>query len=127
MNKYLWIDVALDAQIATIKDWLSHNYARKLYKISGWNDHNFSIIRFSANQCNKDFSLSARRRALDKLAAAGVIERIKRYEYGRVTYKFPRQVCDVFAQQAIDEYLAEGYSQKNFTPKMPLEHMQVAA
>jgi hypothetical protein len=108
MDKAFWIDAALEAQRAVIDHSMLEHYAGGGKKIARWDDWKYSLCHFHSFQLQRIHS-STCRRAFDRLAKDGIITRIKLST--SVSYRFPRQVCDVFAEQTIVRLLAMGYSQ----------------
>lgn len=108
------IAAALQAQRKVVFSWMLDRYAGGGRKIAEWNDHRYGLCAFGASAvANVQIGLNTDtiRRKLHELCREGCSGLAKDERFGRhAQFKFPREVCDRFAKEAVEYYRAQGYS-----------------
>lgn len=108
-------EIALEAQQAEIRRWMLSNFGGNQKIIEKWDDHRFHISWFFT-PITPTASESTVRKWMRRLADAGVVEVRQWRKGGSICYRFPRQVCDQMADEAIKHWEAVGYSQDERRP-----------
>lgn len=118
MDSQTITELALEAQKREVFRAMLEHYVGGGRKIAKWDDTRFRLVCINSWSINSATTLSTKRRNLDKLAAAGVIDRWKSYKGSAISYRFPRSVCDQLAAEAIAHYTAIGYSPDEIRPEI---------
>ena len=105
--------MALQAQAAQIRSIMLANYGGAMRKIEKWGDFRYHFSFFmSFKTCFGSMSDSNVRRWMVRLVEAGIVEDCPgRRSYGVRRWRFPREVCDKLAAEAVEHWKAAGYSQ----------------
>lgn len=107
--------LALEAQQREIRRWMLSNYGGNERLIEKWDDTRFHFSWFFT-PTSPSASDSTVRKWMRRLADAGVVEVRQSRKGGSILYRFPRQVCDQMAEEAIKHWQAVGYSQDERRP-----------
>ena len=120
-NQDFWINVALNAQMLAIQAHLLEHYVGGRIKIGEWGDFKHSHSHFRHGDCVlSGLSALQIRRGIGKLAEAGIIVNYQHRACDVLLYRFPRQVCDLFAESATRYFQRAGYSLTEMLPDQGL-------
>ncbi len=108
-------ELALNAQRRDIRTCMLANYVGGMRIIEKWNDFRFHLSWFFT-PTSESASDSTVRKWMRRLADAGVVEVRQDRKGGSIRYRFPRELCDQLADEAIKHWQAVGYSQDERRP-----------
>lgn len=114
-------ELALEAQRQKIQRWMLSNIGGVMRRIEKWDDFRYHLSWFHTPKGHiGSMSDSNIRRWMRRLVDSGAIE----LEPGRRTggvlrWRFPREICDQMASDAIKHWQDMGYSQNEARPVQP--------
>lgn len=105
--------LAMQAQAEHIRRIMLANIGGDMRLIEKWDDFRYHLSFFgSFKSCFGSMSESNVRRWMARLVEAGIVEDYPgRRPYGPRRWRFPREVCNRLAAEALAYWQAEGYSQ----------------
>ncbi len=105
--------LAMQAQAEHIRRIMLANIEGDMRLIEKWDDFRYHLSFFgSFKSCFGSMSDSNVRYWMYKLVKAGIVEDYPgRRSYGVRRWRFPREVCDKLADEAVEHWKAAGYSQ----------------
>ncbi len=120
MDAKAMVEDALATQKRHVFRVMLDHYIGDRCQIAKWSDHQYFCSGFYSYNLLADCSDTTKRRFMNDLAEAGEVTREKQGEYrgAAVRYKFPKDICALFAAQAVLHYEAMGYSQSEIRPEV---------
>lgn len=103
-------ELALDTQRREIRTLMLANYVGNERIIEKWNDFRFHLSWFFT-PTTPAASDTTVRKWMRRLVEAGAVEVSQWRKGGSIKYRFPRELCDPLADEAIKHWQAVGYSQ----------------
>lgn len=113
--------IAVGAQREQISRVLLSNIGGTMRRIEKWDDFRYHLSWFSIPQSHVgSMSYSNVRRWMRRLEEAGIVELDPhRRPYGPLRWRYPREMCNRLAVDAIQHWKDMGYSQDENRPIQP--------